>query len=171
MDALLFHPKIVHLPIALAILLPLVSGGLLVSWLVNALPQRTLWVAVVLQALLVGSSFLAVETGEEEEERVEEVVSHDALHHHEEAAEVFAWTTLLPLPFLLFAAVTRREQWGRAAAGVGVVSTLVVTGLGIRTGQAGGELVYVHNAGAAYSSGNAASGDTPSGHGHEDDAH
>ena len=32
MENLLFHPKVVHIPIALAGLMPLVAGGVLVAW-------------------------------------------------------------------------------------------------------------------------------------------
>ena len=38
MDALLFHPKLVHLPIALGLLMPLVSGGVPVSYTHLTLP-------------------------------------------------------------------------------------------------------------------------------------
>ena len=32
MEALFFHPKLVHVPIALAVLMPLLSGSLLLAW-------------------------------------------------------------------------------------------------------------------------------------------
>ena len=73
------HPAIVHLPVALAILLPLMIGG---AFLLarRGTPIRTLWTGVVAAAaLLAGSAWLAVETGERQEERVEQVVSEGAL--------------------------------------------------------------------------------------------
>ena len=153
MNGLPLHPLVVHIPIALSALMPLLSIGLLISWWRGWLPQRAWWVAAVFQVILVGGSFIAMETGEGDEETVEEVVSHDAIHEHEEAAEVFAWTAAaLLVPFLL-AGLLRKRNVALGLAGVATVGTIVVTGLGIRVGHAGGELVYVHNAGAAWSNG------------------
>ena len=131
---------------ALAMLMPLVSTGPLIAWITGFFQRRTLWIAVVLQVLLAGSGYLALESGEAEEERVEHVIHHDALEHHEEAAETYAWLMLLPLPFLGFAVFARREDHAKRSAGAGVLATAVVAILGFRTGSAGGELVYVHNA-------------------------
>ena len=76
MDQLLFHPKVVHLPMALAVLMPLIAGGVLFAWWRGWLDRRT-WVGVVLlQAILVGSAAVAMNTGEKEEDRVEEIVAH-----------------------------------------------------------------------------------------------
>ena len=75
MDSLFFHPKVVHLPMALAILMPLITGGALFAWWRGWFDRRT-WVAVVLlQAVLVGSGVAATKTGEREEDRVEQVVA------------------------------------------------------------------------------------------------
>ena len=52
MDTFLFHPKLVHLPIALGVLMPLVAGGLLVAWWRKWLPGRAWVVAIALQAAL-----------------------------------------------------------------------------------------------------------------------
>jgi mono/diheme cytochrome c family protein len=52
MDLTLLHPKIVHLPIALAVLLPLVSGGVLLGWWRGFFQARVWWVVVTLQLAL-----------------------------------------------------------------------------------------------------------------------
>jgi uncharacterized membrane protein len=65
MDTLPLHPKLVHLPIALAILMPMISGGLLLAWMKDLLPKRAWIVAVALQAVLVGSSVMAMRSGED----------------------------------------------------------------------------------------------------------
>ena len=64
------HPAVVHMPIALAILAPALA--LLAAVLISRklVPPRTWLALVVLQGLLVGSAWLALETGEEQEERV-----------------------------------------------------------------------------------------------------
>ncbi len=153
MDQLLFHPKVVHLPVALAVLMPLVSGGLLLAWWTQALPRRTWIVAVLLQAMLVASGVVALRTGEAEEERVERVVAEKLIEAHEEAAEAFVWGAGAILLIHLAAAALRREEAARMAAGAAVLGTLVVLFLGYRTGEAGGRLVYEHGAATAYTAG------------------
>lgn len=150
MDQLFFHPKVVHLPMALAVLMPLVSAGLLAAWTTGTLPRRA-WVgAVILQALLVGSGVVALRSGEAEEERVERVVAERFIEEHEEAAERFVWGAGAILVLHLAAAVLRREALARMLAAAATVGTLLVLFLGYRTGEAGGALVYRHGAASAY---------------------
>lgn len=165
MDSLLFHPKVVHLPIALAVLMPLVSAGLLLAWLRGLLPRRAWIVAVALQALLVASSVVAMRSGEGEEDRVESVVAESAIEAHEEAAEAFTYAAGAALA-LFAAASLLPEGVARGAAGAAVMGSLLVLGLGYRVGQAGGELVYRHGAAAAYAS--SATAAAPRRH-HDDD--
>lgn len=144
------HPVVVHIPMALAVLLPIVA--IAVAWSVLRPGRRpgAAWLALVIaQAVLVGSAFAAMNTGQREEDRVERVVSSTLIHEHEEFAEQFTWTASGVLLVSLFAFV-RRERAARAAIGVTVLGTLLVAALGVRVGHAGGSLVYVHGAGAAY---------------------
>jgi hypothetical protein len=120
-------------------------------WTGRILPRA--WLALVaLQALLVGAGLFAMNTGEREEDRVERVVPEAALHAHEAAAEQFVWTTGLTLVLLGLVPIVRRPRAMRMLTAVAVACTLVVTAMAIRVGRAGGQLVYLHNAGAAYSS-------------------
>lgn len=154
MDSFLFHPKLVHIPMALAVLMPLVAGGLLLAWWRKWLPSRSWVVGVVLQAVLVGSGVLALRSGEADEDRVERVVAERFIEEHEEAAESFVWASGAVLAVMLLAlALSSRRSSGPVVAAVATVGTLVVLGLGYRTGQAGGDLVYRHGAAQAYSSG------------------
>jgi uncharacterized membrane protein len=136
------HPQFVHLPIALAVLMPLVSVGLLLSWWRGWLPKRAFWIAAALQALLVGSGLLALRTGHADEERVEQTRGEAAVDAHEEAAEVFVWGAGGVLALALGAALLRRERAAQLTAVAATVGTLAVLALGYRTGQAGGHLVY-----------------------------
>lgn len=153
MDQLFFHPKVVHLPMALAVLMPLISAGLLAAWWRGMLPRRTWMIAVALQLVLVGSGVVALRSGEGEEERVERVVAEHLIEAHEEAAEAFVWGAGAILVLQLVAAALRREETARAAAAVATVGTLLVLFLGYRTGEAGGRLVYQHGAASAYTTG------------------
>ena len=150
MDPMPLHPKVVHLPIALALVMPLLAGGLLAAWRANVLPRRTWSVAVALQALLLASGAAGLRTGEAEEERVEKVVAERLIEAHEEAAEVFVWGSGAVLLLALGALAVRDERKARAIALAATAGTLVVLFLGYRTGQAGGELVYQHGAASAY---------------------
>ncbi|MEZ4364083.1 MAG: hypothetical protein R3B48_28175 [Kofleriaceae bacterium] len=168
MDALLFHPKVVHIPMALAVLMPLVAGGLALAWWRSWLPWRGWLVAAALQAILVGSGVVALRTGEAEEERVERVVSESLIETHEEAAEGFVWGSGAVLVMMLLAAALGRKRAGLPLAAVATLGTLAVFGLGYRTGQAGGSLVYEHGAAQVYG-GAAAGGPRSAPAYHEDD--
>ncbi len=147
------HPQFVHLPIALAVLMPLVSAGLLVSWWRGWLPKRAFWLATALQVALVGSALLALRTGHADEERVEDTRGEAAVNAHEEAAEVFVWGAAGVLALTLGAALIRREQAARLLALAATVGTVGVLALGYRTGQAGGHLVYGTGPGATLGAG------------------
>ena len=150
MDALPLHPKLVHLPVALALLMPLVSAGLLLAWVRDLLPRRAWIVALALQAVLVASAFAAMETGEDEENRAEEVVPESAIGEHAEAAEAFTYTAGGVLLLFLAASLLPSESSARKAGVAAVAGSLVVLFLGYRAGHAGGELVYQHGACKAY---------------------
>ncbi|MBX3464759.1 MAG: hypothetical protein KF830_16435 [Planctomycetes bacterium] len=163
------HPKIVHLPIALAVLLPLLSSGLLLAVWRNWLPQRAWALVVVGQLLLVGSGVLALRSGESDEDRVERLVPEAALEAHEEAGERFVWAggTLLVLSLL---PLLLRSPRARLAAGAATFAgTLAVLGLGYQVGQKGGELVYRHGAAAAFTAPAGSGGAAPAPRGDADD--
>ncbi|QQR90175.1 MAG: hypothetical protein IPJ88_18890 [Myxococcales bacterium] len=150
MDTLFFHPKLVHLPVALGVLMPLITTGLLIAWWRKWLPARSWVIALILQAMLLGSGIMGMRSGEAEEERVEEIVSEHLIEEHEEAAEAFVWGSGIVLALMLVAFVAANKKAGLPLAAVATLGTLVVFGLGYRTGQAGGELVYRHGAATAY---------------------
>ncbi|MDQ7008608.1 MAG: hypothetical protein Q9Q40_15410 [Acidobacteriota bacterium] len=152
MESLIFHPKVVHLPIALGVLMPLIAASLALAWWRSFLPKRAWLVAVALQTMLVLSGFVAMRTGEAEEGKVEPIVGESVLEAHEEAAEAFVWTSAAVLLLFVGAAILRREGASLALAVAATIGTLVVFGLGYRTGEAGGSLVYEHGAASAYTS-------------------
>jgi hypothetical protein len=150
MDGLFFHPKLVHVPMALGVLMPLVAGGLLLAWWRKWLPRRGWLVAVALQAILLVSGVLALRSGEIEEERVENVVAERFVEAHEEAAEVFVWASGGVLAVMLLAAALGSRRAAFPLASAATLGTIVVLGLGYRTGEAGGRLVYQHGAAQAH---------------------
>jgi uncharacterized membrane protein len=142
------HPALVHFPIVLALLAPLVAITLHWAIQTRRLPARA-WVAVVLlQALIVGAGWLTAEAGEEEEERVERVVREEAIEEHEEAAEWFLW--IAGGTAAIAAAGLVSGGLGTAARALAVAGALVAAVAVARVGDTGGELVYKHGAALAY---------------------
>ncbi len=150
MTSLPLHPAIVHLPLGLAFIIP----GLALAWawaLWTGRLRPRAWIAIVaLQAVLLGAGVVAMNTGEREEDRVEAVVPEAAIETHEAYAEQFLWAAGVTLALASFVLVFRHPAATRVLATATVAGTLVVAGAALRVGHAGGQLVYVHNAGAAY---------------------
>jgi hypothetical protein len=115
------HPAVVHLPIALAVLVPALA--LLAAFTIRRriMPPRTWGFVLLLQLVLVGSGGLALETGEEQEERVEDAVAERPIEQHEEQARRFQVASMVALAIIV----------------AGVL-------------HSGGELVYRHGAASAY---------------------
>ncbi len=120
------HPALVHLPLGLAFVLPVLSLGF--SWaLWKGHVRPRAWLAIVLlQGVLLGGGLLAMKTGQGEEKRVESIVPEPALERHEELAEQFLWATgitLLPAALVL---ILHRPGAVRALTGMTVVGTMLV---------------------------------------------
>lgn len=165
MESLPLHPKLVHLPMALAVLMPLIAGGLLLAWWREWLPRRAWWGAALLQLTLLGSGIGSFLSGEGDEHRVEAVVGEAPIEAHEEAATVFLIGAGVTAALMIAAALVPLGL-AKAVAAVAVLATLAVLWLGVAVGEAGGRLVYQHNAGAAFSTGGAKA---PAAHGHSHD--
>lgn len=142
------HPAVVHFPIVLMVLLPLVAAGALWAIRRGARASRAWAVPLTVAAALALSSWVAVETGEGEEEKVESVVTESALHQHEADAErflVLSGVLLLVMGAGLVPGVTGRAA--RLGATAGAVALVV---LGAQVGHSGGTLVYREGAASAY---------------------
>jgi hypothetical protein len=149
----------VHFPIVLMTLLPVVAGVAL--WVIRrgAKPTKAWLVPMALAAALSFSAWLSVETGEQEEDRVEKVVSEAAIDTHAVAAERFL---LLTVAMAGLAAVGLfNNRLGSVARGASVVAAAGLVFSGYQVGHSGGELVYQHGAASAYV-GSAGSGEVPS---------
>jgi uncharacterized membrane protein len=160
MNQIPLHPILVHVPVAVAVLMPLVTFGLLLALWRNWLPKRAWVLAIVLQAVLVGGGVLAVRSGEADEDRVERVVPEAAIEAHAEAAETFVWGSGVALALMLLPLLLRKDGAARLAMLAAATATVIVFGLGYRAGRAGGELVYRHGAAAAFA-GSAGATDQP----------
>ena len=158
MQTIPLHPLIVHFPIALAVLAPLVALYLVGSfWWRRELPGSWPALPVVLALVLLGG-FVAARTGEAEEERVEPFVGEAALEAHEELAE-----SLIPIAGAVLAiavAVPLMRRRRALCAGLAVLALLGCLALAALTagiGHSGGELVYAEGAARAYTQATASS--------------
>lgn len=134
------HPAIVHLPIALAVLVPLFAIGAL--WAIRrGAKSRAAWsVPVAMLGLLLLSGWAALQTGEQGEEPVERVVGEAAIETHEESAERFMVATGVVM-LLATAGFVGGRTGSISRAATGVASVLLL-GAGYQVGHSGGALVY-----------------------------
>lgn len=139
MGQLPLHPALVHVPLGLAVVLPIIA--LAVTFLLwrGLLSPRSFALVVLLQALTVGAGFAALRTGEADEHRFKGA----AVEAHEEAATRFmiaaGGSLALGIAGLF---LLRRERALRWIAAGTTAATAVVAALAISTGHAGGKLVY-----------------------------
>ncbi len=144
MGSLPLHPAIVHVPLGLAFVLPLLA-----LWLALR-GRRSGWAIVVaLQAVLLAGALVALSTGEADEDRVEAVVGHAAVEAHEHAAQTFTAVAGGTLAVMLGGLLLGAGRLRSTTLALAVLGSCVTAGLGVRAGHAGGALV--HGDGAAAS--------------------
>lgn len=144
-----FHPAIVHIPLAITIVLPVLIIIFALMIRSNKMSPQSWLVIVGLQLLVVITGYVSLETGETEEERVEKVVAREFIHEHEEAAEVFVGSAVITLVLSIAAFFIRKEIGFPLKLGIATLTVLSAY-LAYRAGSMGGELVYKHGAGSAY---------------------
>lgn len=143
------HPSIVHLPIVLTFIMPVLV--VVFAWMIknNKMSPKG-WILIMgLQLAVVITGYVSLETGETEEEPVSKIVSKDYIHEHEEAAEIFVGSTVLALVLSIAAFFIRKEIQFPVKLSIAVIG-LISCYLAYRTGHLGGELVYKHGAASAY---------------------
>ena len=147
------HPAIVHFPIVLTVLAPVVVAAALVAIRRGASAFRAWSIPTAVFAALVLSAWMATLTGEREEDRVERVVAEQPIESHEEAAELFLYSAVAVLAVSLVGLVGGAP--GRTGRAVTAVGALALVAAGWNVGHSGGELVYRHGAARAYMDGGA----------------
>lgn len=150
MDQLFFHPKVVHFPIALSVLMPLIAGGVTFAYLRGWLDRRVWAIVFLLQGSMFGTGLVAMYTGEEEEERVAQVVPERHVEAHEEAAELFVWASAIVLALMAVPLLLSEGELSNAILIFSCIGSVAVLALGYRAGEAGGRLVYEYGAASAY---------------------
>lgn len=149
MPTLPLHPSIVHLPLGLALVVPLVTAGAAWALWRGWNGRRLLGVLVALQAVEVLGGHVAARMGAHDARRVEAVLGSDQARQHEVRAELF----LVAASVLLMGAVACWAGPPRARLPVTALlaaGSLVVAVLAVRTGQAGGALAERYRAAQAF---------------------
>lgn len=154
------HPALVHLPLGLALVMPLLAAGVALAISRRWVPLRTWIVVVALQAVLVAGGAAAMLTGERDGDRVEKIVGEAPVEAHEERAEYFVWMSGGVLAFAA-AALVVPPRFAGPLTGYSLGLMVVVAVLAVRVGKAGGELVYRHGAARAFAPGAAGGGAAP----------
>jgi hypothetical protein len=174
MNGLPLHPAIVHIPLGVAIVMPVVGSLVALAVWRGWVTRRAWTIAVVLQAVVLGGALLALRSGEADEDRAEAWASEAAIEAHEEAAEVFTLAAGLTLALSVLP-LALRGRAGQAAGGFATAAMAIVLVLGLRVGHAGGTIVYGAGAGAAPAAagaipaGAAAGADAARAGGHDED--
>lgn len=145
------HPKVVHIPIALCVVMPLIVlvtlVGVMRGWF-----SPSVWALVaLLAAIQCGGAIAALRSGHTAEHEIEGYASDEAIHRHEEAGERFTYASGGLVVLLAAAwALRHRREVALGLAGAALLGTLGTAYLGYRVGDAGGRLVYISGAADAY---------------------
>jgi len=142
------HPAIVHFPIVLMFVVPVLA--IWAIWRISRGDEsRKTWAIPFVAAIVLAlSSWAAVATGENDSEKVERVVSEQPLETHEETAEMFLYLSVGVV--VIAGAGLLRGTIGKSARILTTAAAVGLTVVGARAGHSGGALVYKHGAAGAY---------------------
>ncbi len=166
----LSHAAIVHVPLGLAVVMPLLAGALTLAIWRRRLPRSAFAIVTVLQLAVVGAGLLAIRLGNADAETTEQVAPEQAVDAHEDAAEAFVWIAA----GVLVAAAVALVVPARRVPAMGALVTagaLAAAALGVSAGAKGGQLVHGDGVGVPRLAASSATAAAPAKHGrgHQDD--
>ncbi|MDQ3366110.1 MAG: hypothetical protein M3680_11855 [Myxococcota bacterium] len=145
--ALPMHPKLVHLPMALCVLMPAVAGLIWVGVRRGWFTPRVWLLAAFLQGATLAGSIGALVSGQDDGAKVEGYASEEALTTHEARAWWFVYVAGANLALCGAAALSHHRPRRQQLLGAFAIVGLCAGGYaGYLVGDAGGRLVYVANA-------------------------
>jgi hypothetical protein len=160
MNGLPLHPAIVHLPLGLAVVVPLLALGVGIAIRRGALPHKSWLIVVALQATLVAGGLFALRTGEQDEDRVESRVAERTVEDHEALAQRFVWIAGGTLALAAAAQVLHAHPATATLMAATTVAATLTAGAGLQVGHSGGAIVHGPS-GAAASAGSTAGRSEP----------
>jgi len=142
------HPAIVHIPLVLCGLVPIVAGFL--AWQTwRGRGSRRAWaVAIALEAVIVLAAYVAANAGSDDAHTIAGAIPRDAIHDHASAARWFEWANDATLA-LLVAAAALRDKRSAIAGFVATATAALTVAIAFRVGDLGGRIVFEHDAPAA----------------------
>ena len=143
------HPMIVHFPLSLSIIVPILILIFAYMIKINKMTRKAWFIVIGIQLAVVVSGYVSLETGETEEDLVEKVVASKYIHDHEEAAEIFVGSAVVVLALAVGVFFIRKELQFPVKIVIATIA-FVSSYLAYDTGMRGGELVYAHGAASAY---------------------
>lgn len=135
------HPAIVHVPIGLAVVMPLMSlivaFGIRKGWF----RVRTWVLILLLQLILMASAFVAVQTGEQQEENRPQIVAQEKIDLHEEYGRMMMIAAAVTF-LLMFAGLHPKRAIAEKLQWLSIAGSFVVLYFAFLAGHSGGVLVY-----------------------------
>lgn len=151
MEPLPTHPIVVHLPIALAIVLPVLSSAIgYAVWKGNASGGAWAWVLAA-HFVLFASAGAATLLGEADARRIQTRMDAAALDTHEGDGKRVLWAAAVAFGLALAGLVLQRRRQRNVAMAATFAAALACAALAIVAGHGGAVLVYRHGAAAAWS--------------------
>ncbi|MDH5718427.1 MAG: hypothetical protein OEZ22_12445 [Spirochaetia bacterium] len=149
----MIHPMIIHLPLGLMFIVPVILYLLWVKNKENAnepLIKNGIWqiLASVVTIMLIGS-IAAMISGEADEEIVEKLISESIIEGHEDMAKIFTISVFI-LTALSLSLAFLKDNLRKLTIKILLLFSVIVIALGGLTGKKGGELVYQHKAANAF---------------------
>ena len=134
------HPFFVHLPIAIAILLPFFIGSAMMFYRKNQENANQIWyftaVAMVIMAIF---TIFSLMSGKPAEEILEKLINEEAIETHEDMGELFGIVTLATTGLALFLFIFKGKL-RQTFMYVLFALSLVLMVMGLYTGKTGGEV-------------------------------
>lgn len=147
MFGLPLHPIVVHFPIALAFLLPLLTLLIWFGVKKEAVRPR-MWISVIaLNGALFGFAWLAEYTGEMDEHKVEKIVGEEIMEDHEDWGKSVLWVSGIVFALSFAPLIAHRSEGARVIYLLGTLGTLLPVSF---AAHSGGIMIYKHNAAQAH---------------------
>ena len=150
METLPLHPGLVHLPLGIVFILPILSLLFLFFLKKTFLNRNAFIFLVILHGLLCATSFVAMETGEDEEDKVEKIVEEYHIEEHEQKAEDFLISTIVVFIFTLIIYFIPNINFFIGGSLFLLILQFALIFMAYEVGHTGGELVYKYKAADSY---------------------
>ena len=157
-----FHATFIHVPIGLALILPLVAGAVAYAYWRGEVRERGWALAVALQGLLVLSVLASIHSGAGDAGRVADIVPARFVAAHRLSGQLFLYGAAATLLVMASALVLRQPALRKAMVVLSLAGTAAVSGLAVRSGRIGAELVYAYGGAQAFQAPPAISTSAPS---------